>query len=71
VAITGVAGPEPDEDGNPVGQVYVGVATRWTNAAEVVGCCFGQRPRDEIRDLSLACALKLIETVLKRRLAGQ
>jgi nicotinamide-nucleotide amidase len=26
VSITGVAGPEPDEDGNPVGLVYCGVA---------------------------------------------
>ena len=25
VSITGVAGPEPDEDGNPVGLVYCGV----------------------------------------------
>jgi len=28
VAITGVAGPEPDEDGNPVGLVYCGVASK-------------------------------------------
>ena len=28
VSITGVAGPSPDEDGNPVGLVYCGVARR-------------------------------------------
>ncbi|MDX2157054.1 MAG: CinA family protein [Hyphomicrobiaceae bacterium] len=28
MAITGVAGPEPDEDGNPVGLVYVAAARR-------------------------------------------
>ncbi len=28
VAITGVAGPEPDEDGNPVGLVYLAAAHR-------------------------------------------
>lgn len=28
VAITGVAGPEPDEDGNPVGLVYVAAGRR-------------------------------------------
>src|SRR5687768_6234959 len=28
VAVTGVAGPEPDEKGNPVGLVYFGCATR-------------------------------------------
>src|SRR5437868_15026178 len=27
-AITGVAGPEPDEDGNPVGRVYIAAARR-------------------------------------------
>jgi nicotinamide-nucleotide amidase len=26
VSITGVAGPDPDEDGNPVGLVYIGLA---------------------------------------------
>jgi nicotinamide-nucleotide amidase len=30
VAITGVAGPEPDEDGNPVGRVCIAVARRAT-----------------------------------------
>jgi nicotinamide-nucleotide amidase len=28
IAITGVAGPEPDEDGNPVGRVCIGLARR-------------------------------------------
>lgn len=28
IAVTGVAGPEPDEDGNPVGLVFCSVATR-------------------------------------------
>lgn len=28
VAVTGVAGPEPDEDGNPVGLVYLAAASR-------------------------------------------
>jgi nicotinamide-nucleotide amidase len=28
VAITGVAGPEPDEDGNPVGLVCIAVASK-------------------------------------------
>lgn len=28
IAVTGVAGPEPDEDGNPVGLVHVAVADR-------------------------------------------
>ena len=28
MALTGVAGPEPDEDGNPVGLTFVAVASR-------------------------------------------
>jgi nicotinamide-nucleotide amidase len=28
VAVTGVAGPEPDEDGNPVGRAFIAVARR-------------------------------------------
>jgi nicotinamide-nucleotide amidase len=34
IAITGVAGPEPDEDGNPVGLVYVAAAHRDGRALE-------------------------------------
>jgi hypothetical protein len=67
VAITGVAGPEPDEDGNPVGLVYVGMAARWADT-DAVECRFGERSRAEIRDLSMECALKRVETVLARRL---
>jgi nicotinamide mononucleotide (NMN) deamidase PncC len=53
VSITGFAGRrEPDEDGNPVGLVYVGVAARWTNP-DAVECKFAVA----IRDLSLECAL--------------
>jgi len=70
VAITGVAGPEPDEDGNPVGLVDVAVAARWTNP-DAVECKFGELSREEIRDLSLECALKLIESVLNCRLEAR
>ncbi len=33
LAVTGIAGPEPDEDGNPVGLVYVAAARRNGGAA--------------------------------------
>lgn len=64
VAISGVAGPEPDEDGNPVGLVYVagGVSGR---PPSVVQCNFGQRSREEIRDLSMDAALSLFGTLLQ------
>ena len=35
VAITGVAGPNPDEDGNPVGLVYCAVATKYGRSKHI------------------------------------
>ena len=63
VAITGVAGPEPDEDGNPVGLVYVAAAAK-RGAVKAIECKFGKLSREEIRDRSMAAALTLLETVL-------
>jgi len=63
VAITGVAGPEPDEDGNPVGLVYVAAAEKG-GAVKAIECKFGKLSREEIRDRSLSAALTLLETVL-------
>jgi PncC family amidohydrolase len=40
IAVTGVAGPDPDEDGNPVGRVIVGV------------CCRGRSPVSSVHRLS-------------------
>ena len=64
VAITGVAGPEPDEDGHPVGLVYVAGTVRG-QPASVLECNFGKRSREEIRELSIAEALSLFETLLQ------
>ncbi len=35
IAVTGVAGPEPDEDGNPVGLMHIAAATRGGNVRHV------------------------------------
>jgi nicotinamide-nucleotide amidase len=63
VAITGVAGPEPDEDGNPVGLVYVAVATRdgHTTAERHE---FGHRAKDEICSAAMGAALALVQKTL-------
>jgi nicotinamide-nucleotide amidase len=63
VAITGVAGPEPDEGGNPVGLVYVAGTVRGQPVA-VRECNFGRRSRDQIRELTIDEALTLIEVLL-------
>lgn len=62
-AITGVAGPEPDEDGNPVGRVCIAVAQRgfpphaFERNYEDIG-------RDAIRRRAVADALKAMMDAL-------
>jgi nicotinamide-nucleotide amidase len=62
-AITGVAGPEPDEDGNPVGLICMAVAVRGKPAR-----CFernyGDAGRDAIRRRAVADALKAMTEAL-------
>lgn len=62
VSVTGVAGPDPDERGNPVGLVFIGLATpdgtfcRRTES--------GRRTRDRIQDLSANHALDMARRYL-------
>ena len=62
VSVTGVAGPDPDERGNPVGLVFIGLATpdgtfcRRTES--------GRRTRDRIQDLSANPALDMVRRYL-------
>jgi nicotinamide-nucleotide amidase len=62
LAVTGVAGPAPDEDGNPVGLIYLSVATR-------CGCCSVQRVRfagekEEIVTQAVGALLAQAETLI-------
>lgn len=61
IAITGVAGPEPDEDGNPVGLAYVAVALRKGPGA--IACDVDELrlvgTSEEIREQAMAAALDL------------
>jgi nicotinamide-nucleotide amidase len=65
VAITGVAGPEPDEDGNPVGLVCIALAA--PNAQPIqIEKRYGEIGRDEIQERAMADALtELIGTIAK------
>jgi len=60
VAVTGVAGPAPDEDGNPVGLVHFAAARR-DFATIHVRRDFGDIGRGEVRYQSVMQALALIE----------
>ena len=61
VSITGVAGPEPDEDGNPVGLVYC-AAVRRQGRREVIRLMYGQVARDEIIGGAIGRALLMVRT---------
>jgi nicotinamide-nucleotide amidase len=65
-AITGVAGPAPDEDGNPVGLVCIAVA-RTAFAPSVLQRNYGNIGRDEVRKRALTDALLELERVMLAR----
>jgi nicotinamide-nucleotide amidase len=61
IAVSGVLGPEPDEDGNPVGLVYF-CTLRKGKQPKVVKEEFGQQPHDQLLEKALHRALDLIES---------
>jgi nicotinamide-nucleotide amidase len=63
-AITGVAGPEPDEDGNPVGLVFVAAAAR-DGRAKIIRHEFGKAGKESICDWAMREALVLLEDLLQ------
>ena len=63
VAITGVAGPDPDEDGNPVGLVFVAATSR-DGRTRVLRHDFGNQDKDENCGAAMGAALDLIEQFL-------
>lgn len=64
VAITGVAGPEPDEDGNPVGLMHVAVARRGGNIRHRK-YMMGSGDRAALRAKVVEAALALTEEALQ------
>jgi nicotinamide-nucleotide amidase len=60
IAVSGVLGPEPDEDGNPVGLVYFCVLAK-DQPPTVVKEEFGEKPHHRLLELALHYALDLIE----------
>ena len=61
VSVTGVAGPEPDERGNPVGLVYLSISPVCERRGAVgVKREFGDIGRSRIRSMTASDALGLI-----------
>ena len=63
-AITGVAGPEPDEDGNPVGRVCIAVSRRGFPARDFERHYDPGIGRDAIRQRAVADALRAMTEAL-------
>ena len=62
-AITGVAGPEPDDDGNPVGRVFIAAARR----GRTVNCFqkdYGAIGRDAVREAAIADAIAGLKAMI-------
>ena len=66
IAITGVTGPEPDEDGNPVGLVHCSVSSRAGSSDHLEQRLEGVPP-DALREDVLLGALRLLSAALDRR----
>jgi len=59
LAVTGVLGPEPDEDANPVGLVFI--ARQWRGEEpKIERHEFGALPHEELCSRTLSAALDLI-----------
>jgi nicotinamide-nucleotide amidase len=61
LAVSGVLGPSPDEDGNPVGLVFL-AAQRRGELARIERQTYGIRPHDELRRRTVLDALALLES---------
>ena len=60
LAVTGVLGPEPDEDANPVGLVFI--ARQWRGEEpKIERHDFGALSHEELCSRTLSAALDLIE----------
>ena len=63
LSVTGLAGPDGDDRGNPVGLVYIGLAT--PEGTTVKECRFGKRTREHIRQQSANTAFDMLRRALQ------
>jgi len=68
-AITGVAGPEPDPDNNPVGRVCIAVARQGAPATAFENN-YGDIGRDAVRQRAIADALRALIAATQQAPAG-
>src|SRR4029079_1541960 len=65
IAVTGVAGPDPDEDGNPVGLVVIGMCSVGARPSSSVHRLTGSRHR--IRRQAVDAAIRAGEKAARQR----
>jgi nicotinamide-nucleotide amidase len=65
LAVSGVLGPSPDEDGNPVGLVYLGCGLRG-QPPSIVRKCYPDLPHEILRRKAVMDALELLDTSLRQ-----
>jgi PncC family amidohydrolase len=71
VALTGVAGPDPDEDGNPVGLVCIAVVPRVGQNPEMIEKRYGMAAtRERIQEWAMAEALATLLRIAAPKEAG-
>lgn len=63
LSVTGIAGPDSDERGNPVGLVYIGLSS--ADGTTIKACNFGKRTRDHIRAQAVNTALDMLRRKIK------
>jgi PncC family amidohydrolase len=64
IAITGVAGPDPDEDGNPVGLVCIALAK--PHGTRTFEFRYGNLGRESVQARAIEDALTQLITLLKK-----
>lgn len=64
VSVTGVAGPASDDRGNPVGTVYIALATKDGTVCKL--CQFGKRSRVRIRGHAANTAFDMVRRYLEK-----
>jgi nicotinamide-nucleotide amidase len=64
VAVTGVLGPDPDEDGNPAGQVYFGLMRRGHDS-RVLAQHFSRDDPHEVRRAAVLRAFELLREAIR------
>jgi nicotinamide-nucleotide amidase len=62
IAVTGVLGADADEDGNPAGLIYLGIAQRGSGARAIEECIPRHGP-DEVRRRVVLRALELLRSL--------